>query len=226
MGSKLVKARAAVLGACAIMCGAASGAVAQGQPTGGLSDKSVSTIMEYAWQILPQKFTAPDGKVIEVDKKNKRDQAIVPIDTAREVIRVAYNSAQAQICELWEEQAANFDALMRRETAKKKWTDQQRLYIITLHRMTIHAVAGKIRVVETDGELKVFLEPIEPGKESCPDDKRKKVAETIEAYVKLDGGGQQATAGGGQQTTTGSVPAKGAQQPVPASAPAKDPKKK
>ncbi|HVY41739.1 MAG TPA: hypothetical protein VG966_01820 [Hyphomicrobiaceae bacterium] len=213
MRSKPVKARAALLGACAIVCGMATGAMAQGQPAGGLSDKSVATIMHYAWQILPTKFTAPSGKVIEVDKKNKPEQAQIPVETAREVIRVAYNSAQAQVCEMWEEQAANFDALMRREAAKKKWTDQQMLYITTLHRMTIHAVAGKIRVVEKEGELHVYLEPIEPGKEACPDEKRKKVAEAIAAYVKLDGGGQ---------TATGSVPTKAS----PVSVPAKDQKKK
>lgn len=217
-----MKTGVAVISACAIVYGFAGYAAAQGQPTGGLSDKSVATLMEYAWQILPTKFTAPSGKVIEVDKKNKRDQATIPVETAREVIRVAYNSAQAQVCEMWEEQATNFETLMRRENAKKKWTDQQMLYITTLHRMTIHTVAGKIRVVEKEGELKVFLEPIEPGKDTCPTDKKKKVAEAIESYVKIDGGGQQ---------TTGSVPAKAATQqattqPSPVSAPAKDQKKK
>lgn len=208
-----MKAGAALLGAWAIICGTAAGAVAQTKPTGGLSEKSVVTMMEYAWQILPAKFTAPDGKVIEVDKKNKPEEAKIPIETAREVIRVAYNSAQAQVCQMWEEQAANFNALMRREAAKKKWTDQQMLYITTLHRMIIHTVAGKVRVVEKGGELHVYLEPIEPGKANCPEDKRKKVAEAIQAYVSLDGGEQQ---------TTGSVPAKAS----PVSAPAKEPAKK
>ena len=69
------------------------------------------------------------------------------------------------------------------------------------------------------GELQVFLEPIEPSKETCPDDKRKKVAEAIEAYVKLDGGASQAP------TTTGST-AKGGQQPTAVAAPTKDQKKK
>jgi hypothetical protein len=218
MGSRLVTFRTTLIGACAIFCGGVVTANAQAQPTGGLSDKSVVTVMEYAWQILPHKFTSPTGKVIEVDKKNKRDQAMVPIETAREVIRVAYNSAQAQVCEMWEEQAANFDALMRREAAKKKWTDQQMLYITTLHRMTIHTVAGKVRVVDKGGELKIFLEPIEPGKDNCPGEKKKKVAEAIESYVKLDGG----------QHVTGST-TKAVQQPTtqasPVSAPAKDKRK-
>lgn len=218
MRSRRVKAWAAALGTWAIVCGTPTLATGQAQGTGGLSDKSVATIMEYAWQILPAKFTAPNGKVIEVDKKNKRDQAMIPVETAREVIKVAYNSAQAQVCELWEEQAANFDALMRRENAKKKWTDQQMLYITTLHRMTIHTAAGKIRVVEKAGELHVFLEPIEPSKTTCPEEKRKKVAETIEAYVKIDGSGPQAPLSTG---TAGKV-----QPASPASVPGKDQKKK
>ena len=215
MKSRLVIARSLMVGVCAIACSLAATAKGQGQSTGGLSDKSVATIMDYAWQILPQKFTAPSGKVIEVDKK-KRDQATIPVDTARDVIRVGYNSAQAQVCEMWEAQEANFDTLMRTENAKKKWSDQQMLYITTLHRMTIHAVAGKIRVVEEKGELKVFLEPIDPSKEACPDDKRKKVAEAIETYIKANTSGEQA-------------PAKTVQQPtaaVPATTSSTTPKKK
>ncbi len=214
MKSRLVIAWSLVVGVCAIACSLAATAKGQGQSTGGLSDKSVATIMDYAWQILPQKFTAPSGKLIEVDKK-KRDQATIPVDTARDVIRVGYNSAQAQVCEMWEAQEANFDTLMRTENAKKKWSDQQMLYITTLHRMTIHAVAGKIRVVEEKGELKVFLEPIDPSKEACPDEKRKKVAEAIETYVKANSGGDQA--------------AKAAQQPTaatPATTSSTTPKKK
>jgi hypothetical protein len=202
MKRRLVMARSLIIGVCAIACSLAATAKGQTQSTGGLSDKSVGTIMHYAWQILPAKFTAPNGKVIEVDKKNKQDEALVPIETAREVIRIGYNSAQAQVCEMWEAQQANFDTLMRTENAKKKWTDQQMLYITTLHRMTIHAVAGKIRVVEEKGELKVFLEPIDPSKEACPEDKRKKVAEAIETYVKANSGGEQAPAKAVQQPTS------------------------
>lgn len=171
------------VGAVALVAGlffGAGPAVAQKKE---LSDKSVQTLMSYAWAILPSKFRAPTGKVIEVDK-SKRD-ALVPTDVGREVIRVGYMSAQAQICELWEEQVANYDALMAREQAKKTWTDQQLLYITTLHRMTIHMAAGKLRVVEKgENELKVILEPIEPSKDRCGDDRKKKIKETIFAYVK------------------------------------------
>ncbi len=189
------------------LAGLAAGAEAQTQ--GKLSDKSVNTLMDYAWQILPHKFTTPDGTVIEVDK-SKRQGNIVPVENGREIIRVAYTSAQAQVCEMWEEQQANYDTLMRRELLKKKWTDQQMLYITTLHRMTIHAVAGKMRVEEKEGELKVFLEPIKPGEGKCTDEQRAKLREAIIAYVDLDAP-KEAAAG---------------QKAPPAAAPAAQPKKK
>jgi hypothetical protein len=63
-------------------------------------------------------------------------------------------------------------------------------------------VAGKIRVVDEKGELKVFLEPIEPSKEACPEDKRKKVAEAIETYVKANSTGAQTPAAAVQQSTS------------------------
>ena len=116
MASTTFKSALAGIVACAAL---ASGAEAQAQ--GKLSDKSVNTLMEYAWQILPAKFTTPEGKVIEVDK-SKRDGNIVPGDNGREIIRVGYNSAQAQVCELWDEQQANYDTLMRRELVKKNLT--------------------------------------------------------------------------------------------------------
>jgi len=173
------------------LCGLATNVAAQAQ--GKLSDKSVNTLMDYAWQILPSKFTTPDGRVIEVDK-TKRAENSVPAENGREIIRVAYSSAQAQVCELWEEQQANFDALMRRELGRKKWTEQQMLYITTLHRMTIHAVAGKLRVEEKEGELKVLLEPIKPGEGKCTDEQKAKVKEAIVAYVNIDAAGQKGTA--------------------------------
>ncbi len=152
-------------------------------PTKELKDESVITLMNYAWTILPTKFTTPERKTIEVDK-TKRD-ALVPVDVGRDIIKVGYISAQAQMCEMWDEQNANFSALMAKEQAKKTWTDQQLLYITTLHRLTIHFAAGKMRLVEkgTD-ELQIFLEPIEPTKGACTDDKRRSINQTIATYVK------------------------------------------
>jgi len=148
-----------------------------------LSERSVKVLMDYAWRILPTKFTRPDGKVIEVDKKTKKNETLVPIDVARDVIKVGYTSAQAQLCEMWEEQTTNYDAMIRLLRAKNNWSDQQLLYITTLHRMTIHMAAGKLKVAEKDGEQIVSLEPIEPGKDTCDDEKRKRVKEIVAQHV-------------------------------------------
>jgi hypothetical protein len=50
--------------------------------------------------------------------------------------------------------------------------------------MTIHAIAGKLKVEEKDGELKVLLEPIKPGEGKCTDEQKSKIRETILAFVK------------------------------------------
>ena len=82
-------------------CGSGRPGLAQ---TKELSDKSVLTLMKYAWGMVPQKFTTPLGKTIEVDK-TKASESIVPLETAREVIHAARLSAYAQLCELIEDSA-------------------------------------------------------------------------------------------------------------------------
>jgi hypothetical protein len=133
--------------------------------------------------MTPPKFTTPTGKVIEVDK-SKRSEVVVPIDTAREVIRVARLSALAQLCGLPEEQGANYQTMMRREQIKKRWSDQQLLYISQLHLFTVMTMAGKVQVVEKDGEKEVVVQEGKQAKaETCTDTERQKVKEQITAYV-------------------------------------------
>ena len=75
-----------------------------------LSDHSVAVLMDYAWTILPALFRGPNGKVIEVDKKTKtREELTVPVDVGREVIKVGYVSAQAQLCDMLEERGETLD---------------------------------------------------------------------------------------------------------------------
>lgn len=181
---RMTKTRGLTLSIAAAVL-ALGGAAGHAQaPAKELSDKSVTVLMEYAWSILPAIFRAPNGRVIEVDKKTKKAEVVVPIDTARDVIKVGYMSAQAQLCDMMDEQVRNYDSLMAREVAKKKWSEQQLLYISTLHRMTIHMAAGKLRVVEKGpDEVQVIQEPIEPSKATCPDDKRARVKEAIAAYA-------------------------------------------
>lgn len=147
-----------------------------------LSEKSVRTFMEYAWSLVPAKFTKPDGAVVEIDKK-KKEQVLVPLDVAREVIRVGRLSAHAQVCELGEEQVLNYRSLMKRESEKKKWSEQQMIYINQLHLTTVMLLTGKIKLVEKDGDKEVVVEESKSNAQTCSAEQRAKVKELIMAYV-------------------------------------------
>jgi hypothetical protein len=169
----------ALLCASAVVAVLAGPALAQNKE---LSDKSVATLMRYAWGMVPEKFTTPLGKTIIVDKAHA-SESIVPLDVAREVIRVARLTAYAQLCELPEEQRANYQTLMRREEAKK-WSDQQMLFINQLHLFTVMTLTGKVQLIEKDGDKQVVVQEGKPVKtESCTDTERKKVQDQIMAYV-------------------------------------------
>jgi len=152
-----------------------------------LSERAVKAFMDYAWALTPAKFTKPDGTSVEIDKKD-RGKVEIPMDVAREVIKVGRLTAHAQICELPEDQVENYRSLMRRETAKNKWTEQQLIYINQLHLTTVMLLTGKIRLVEKrDGEKDVVIE--EPDKndaKTCTDEQRKKVKELIAAYIAIE----------------------------------------
>jgi hypothetical protein len=174
------KAGAALLWAAAAVVALASPAFAQNKE---LSDKSVLTLMRYAWGMVPEKFTTPLGKTILVDKSHA-SESIVPIEIAREVIRVARMSAYAQLCDLPEEQRANYQTLMRREEAKAKWSDQQMLFINQLHLFTVMTLTGKVQLIEKDGDKQVVVQEGKPVKtESCTDTERKKIQDQVMAYV-------------------------------------------
>lgn len=148
-----------------------------------LSEKSIQSFMDYAWSLVPQQFTKPDGKTIVVDKK-KKEEVMVPIDVAREVVRVGRLSAHAQICELIEDQVNNYSSLMRREVDKKKWTDQQLLYISQLHLTTVMLLTGKIKLVENQGDKQVVVEEGKDVYQTCTPEQKAKVKDVIAAYVK------------------------------------------
>jgi hypothetical protein len=133
--------------------------------------------------MVPQKFTTPLGKTIEVDK-TKASESIVPLEVARDVIHAARLSAYAQLCDLAEEQRANYQTLMRREEAKSKWTDQQMLFINQLHLFTVMTLTGKVQLVEKDGDKQVVVqEGKAPKTGTCSDTERKKVQDQIMAFV-------------------------------------------
>ena len=195
--------------ALAAACGPAS---AQNKE---LSDKSVLTLMQYAWSLVPNKFTSPDGKVIEVDK-SKPSEVVVPMDTAREAIKVARLSAFAQVCDLIEEQRANYHTFMKREEAKGKWSDQQLLFINQLHLFTVMTLTGKVKLVEKDGDKEVILNSDKPEKApTCTDTEKKKVESQIKSYVAANVPPTPAPAA---PATTATNPPAAAAQVKPASA--------
>jgi hypothetical protein len=153
-----------------------------------LSDKSVQTMMQYAWTLMLPKFTA-NGKEVIVDLTKPREN-MVPVEVARDVIRVGRVSASAQLCGLNEEQGAMHANLMQREAAKKKWTDQQMMFVNQLHLFTVMLMTGGVKVVEKEGDKEggkeVVLEnaKLAPPKTACTEVEAKKVKEQVDAYVK------------------------------------------
>lgn len=155
--------------------------LAQGQTQ--LSEQAVRKYMEYAWQLTPQKFTTPDNKTIVIDKK-QRDAVMVPVDVARDVIMQARLTAHAQGCELAEDQVANYRSMMIREEAKKKWTEQQLVYISQLHLTVVMMLNGKVKLVEQQGDKQVVLSETDGAGSKLNEEQCKAVREAIAAYVK------------------------------------------
>ena len=138
------------------------------------SDRVVRFLMNFAWQNTPPKFTSPNGKTIEVDK-SKPKEVIVPLEVARAVVKIGRLSAHAQVCDLAEDQVANFRTMMRRKEKEGKWTDPQLLYIQRLHQSTVMLVTGKL-VIDEKEEAKTNIT------QKCTDAQRDSVKKLIKAY--------------------------------------------
>ena len=149
-----------------------------------ISENAVQTLMDYAWSLTPDRFTKPDGVVIEVDRNNRK-AAEVPMDAAREVIKAGRLSAHAQTCDLKEEHAANYRGFMLKEAAKNKWSEQQMLYMNQLHLVTVMLLTGKLKVTETDtGKVVEDGNKTDVEAKSCTEEQKAKVKEAILAFVK------------------------------------------
>ena len=180
--------------ACAVLMSAATFAAVPASAQ-ELSEKATRTFMEYAWTLTPERFTKPNGETILIDK-TKRDEILVPLDLAREVIRVGRLSAHAQVCGLAQEQGDNHSSLMRRQAQSKKWTPQQMVYINQLHLTVVMLLTGRIKLVErpegddgkavSQAEAKevVVAEEAQKAAQTCTAEQKDKVKELIAAYVK------------------------------------------
>ena len=171
------------ISACAIGVLAAVTSIPASAKSKQLSDKSVRVLMDYAWSLVPGKFTTPTGEVIITDKKNRK-AAMVPMDVAREAIRVGRLTAHAQICGLDEEQVANFQTFMRLQREKNKWTPQQMLFINQLHLFTVMWLSGNAKITATgDGKAPNVTTSKRKATRTCTDEQRNKVRQTILKYV-------------------------------------------
>jgi hypothetical protein len=148
-----------------------------------ISDKTVLILMDYAWALTPAEFTTETGKIIRVNK-DKFEEVKLPLDDAREVIRIARLSGQAQICEMSEAQTANYETMMEREAAKSKWTDQQLVFINKLHLFTVMTMTGQVKAVEGENPAAHPKEPPAKSAVQCSEADRKRIEEQILAYVK------------------------------------------
>lgn len=218
----MMKAGITWAGAAALFAALAAGPAAAQD----LKDEVVKTYMEYAWSLVPAKFTKPDGTSVEIDKKQK-DKIMVPMDTARDVIKAGRFSAHAQICELAEDQVLNYRSLMKRESDKKKWSEQQMIYINQLHLTTVMLLTGKVKAIEKEGDKEISIDPkpVQTG-QTCNDEQRQKVKDAIAAYVKSGPPVSLPTAAPAAPAATGSTqPSAAPAAAAPAAAPAPAAKK-
>jgi len=147
-----------------------------------MSDRSVKTIMNYAWSYTPDKFTPPSGTTVFIDKKNRKKMT-VPVEKGREIIMAARLTAHAQICDLTADQVQNYRSLMLREDQSKKWTPQQMVYINQLHLTTVMMLVGKLQIVEQKGAKKVVIKEGSAPPKTCTDEQKKKIKELITKYI-------------------------------------------
>lgn len=191
--------RAGMSWACTVLL--AAGFMAAPARAQELSDKATRAFMEYAWSLTPEAFTKPNGETVMIDK-TKKEEVLIPLDVARQVIRAGRLSAHAQVCDLAQEQADNHNSLMRREVESKRWTPQQIVYINQLHLTVVMLLTGRIKLVEKDTGKEVVVEDHKTGSQTCTAEQKQKVKELIAAYVKTGPALASTTPAGG----TGAAP--------------------
>jgi len=127
-------------------------AAPKGQPAAAktdVSDKTLNTLKELAWQSLPTKIVMSDQKTVLIDKAD-RSKVVIPDPDARDVIKLAYLSARAHRCNMQELVIANRDAILKREKSKNKWTESQLIYINRLHLYTVQLLVGNVELQDAD----------------------------------------------------------------------------
>ncbi len=158
----------------------------------GLSDSAVRVLMSYAYSIIPEQQTGPDGKTIKIDKSDPKP-FLIPDEDARRVIRVATRSAYAEACDLPDLARENYKTMLSAEIAKKTWTEQQLMMINALHMFSTSYFSGNAKITEApDADSKGAegadqaaggTDLVAPKKLQCPPEQKQKVENAIKAYV-------------------------------------------
>ena len=177
---------------------AAATAAPEAQQRGGLSDSAVRVLLTYAFSLIPETTTGPDGKPAKVDKSDP-NVFLIPDEDARRIIRVATRSAYAEACELGDLARANYNTLMQTETAKKIWSEQQLLMINALHMFSASYFSGELKITEApdaaatgsatakgDGAAEGADQGtalVAPKRPDCPPEQKQKVINSINAYM-------------------------------------------
>jgi hypothetical protein len=182
--------------------GQRAAAAQETQPKGGLSENAVRVLMTYAFSLIPETGTDPNGKTVKIDKSDP-NKFLIPVDDARRVIRAATRSAYAEACDLEDLARANHNALIRSEAAKKIWSDDQLLMINALHMFSSSYFSGNAKITEAPDETATAAKGegqpgqgedlVAPKRPACPPEQKQKVENAIKAYVQA----AQAPAGQG-----------------------------
>ncbi|MEM7620510.1 MAG: hypothetical protein AAF228_08600 [Pseudomonadota bacterium] len=139
-----------------------------------ISKKTVDFLTRFALKSMPRKVTDAAGKEITFTNEDIK-KSILPDESAREVIRVAYRSGQAQNCGLpTEYQVANYQVLVKLAKDRTKWTPAQRVFMSKLHWATVTFITGAVEIKE-------------PSKtEVAPKTKDEKIKDRLEANKKIN----------------------------------------
>jgi len=192
MNKKLYRRVQTAIAAGAICLVAAMAAQAQEKKgSQGPSDRTVDFLKTFVEGfLLPKEIPLKDGSVIKIDLSNAEQlkKFQIPREDMRRVIRIAYNGANAEICDREDLQRTAYKWMKDQELAKKKWSNEQLFFISRLYIATVMWQTGKAQVTveEEDGKpvnaaggsTAINAEP-----PVCTDSKRASV-EKFEAFLK------------------------------------------
>ena len=151
-----------------------------------IKDKTVKTLMRFAFGLMPEVYTGPDGKKITINKKNP-DEVIIPIDDARRIILVADRSAKAQNCDLKVMQTLNHNAMVKYEQVFKNWTEKQKLFINQLQLFTVLYMTGNVKFNQKEKTKEEIAADVKNSElkntYKCSNEERKKVAASVDEYL-------------------------------------------